>query len=166
MWLESDPGVGSTFGFSLPTERRVADLPDSAGASTELADVVMIDDDRPSLDLLEAYLSGAALRITTARDGASGLDAVRRVRPAAVLLDIHLPGLDGWNVLEALKADPATRDIPVIIVSITDDHARGTALGAAGYLVKPVSKDDLLNALRSVGALQTTGDGRSLEVTQ
>jgi signal transduction histidine kinase/ActR/RegA family two-component response regulator len=166
LWVESDMGVGSTFGFSLPTGRRVADPPGAAGASTELPDVVMIDDDRPSLDLLMAYLSGTPLRITTARDGASGLEAVRRVRPAAVLLDIRLPRLDGWNVLEALKADPETRDIPVVVVSIIDDRPRGLALGAAEYLVKPVSKDDLLIALGSVGALRVAGNGRSVEVTQ
>jgi signal transduction histidine kinase/ActR/RegA family two-component response regulator len=166
LWVESDMGVGSTFGFSLPTGRRVADPPGAAGASTELPDVVMIDDDRPSLDLLMAYLSGTPLRITTARDGASGLEAVRRVRPAAVLLDIRLPRLDGWNVLEALKADPETRDIPVVVVSIIDDRPRGLALGAAEYLVKPVSKDDLLIALGSVGALRVAGNGRSVEVRQ
>ena len=64
------------------------------------------------------------------------------MRPDAVLLDIRLPGIDGWAVLEALKADPETRDIPVIVVSIVDERARGVALGAAAYLVKPVSRDD------------------------
>jgi len=120
--------------------------------------VVVIEDDRPSLDLLTAYLSGAALEVTTARDGQSGLEAVRRVRPDAVLLDIRLPGIDGWSVLQALKTDPETRDIPVIIVSIVDERARGVALGAAGYLVKPVSRDDLLAALRGAGAPVPTGD--------
>jgi CheY-like chemotaxis protein len=65
---------------------------------------------------------------------------VRRVRPDVVLLDIRLPGIDGWAVLEALKADPATRDIPSIVVSIVDERARGVALGAAAYLVKPISR--------------------------
>ena len=113
----------------------------------------MIDDDRPSLDLLTAYLAGGALRVTTARDGPSGLEAVRRIRPAVVLLDIRLPGMDGWAVLEALKADATTRDIPVVVVSIVDEHPRGAALGAAAYLVKPVSRDALLGALESVGVL-------------
>ena len=75
------------------------------------------------------------------------------MRPDAVLLDIRLPGIDGWAVLQALKAEPETRDIPVIVVSIVDERARGAALGAAAYLVKPVGRDDLLTALGAVGAL-------------
>ena len=152
MWLESEVGVGSTFGFTLPAYRPSgAGWVGEPGRATELADAVVIDDDRPSLDLLTAYLAGEALRVTPARDGQSGLDAVRRIRPAVVLLDIRLPGMDGWAVLEALKADETTRDIPVVIVSIVDEHPRGAALGAAAYLVKPVSRDALLGALRSVG---------------
>ncbi len=149
MWLESEVGVGSTFGFSLRSRENV-DRPDPART---VGDVVVIEDDRPSLDLITAYLSGAALQVTVAADGQSGLDAVRRVRPAAVLLDIRLPGIDGWAVLQALKAEAATHDIPVIIVSIVEERARGAALGAAAYLVKPVSRDALLQALRSVGVV-------------
>ncbi len=70
-----------------------------------------------------------------------------------MLLDIRLPGIDGWAVLQALKQDPETRDIPVIVVSIVDERARGAALGAAQYLVKPVGREQLLEALRAVGAL-------------
>jgi CheY-like chemotaxis protein len=152
MWLESEVGVGSTFGFSLPAYRpSVAGWVGESGAATGLADVVVIEDDRPSLDLLTAYLAGGAFRVTPARDGLSGLEAVRRIRPAVVLLDIRLPGMDGWAVLEALQADSTTRDIPVVVVSIIDEHPRGVALGAAAYLVKPVSRDALLGALKSVG---------------
>ena len=113
----------------------------------------MVEDDRASLDLFTAYLSRADLEVTTARDGQSGLEAVRRVRPAAVLLDIRLPGIDGWAVLKALKSDPETQGIPVVVVSIVDERPRGAALGAAAYLVKPVSHDDLLSALSAVGVL-------------
>jgi signal transduction histidine kinase len=147
MWLESEVGVGSTFGFSLRS-RENEGRPDP---TRTVGDVVVIEDDRPSLDLITAYLSGAALRVTVAGDGQSGLDAVRRVRPDAVLLDIRLPGIDGWAVLQALKAEATTRDIPVIVVSIVDERSRGTALGAAAYLVKPVSRDALLRALEDVG---------------
>ena len=104
------------------------------------------------MESLTAYLSDAALRVTTARDGQSGLEAVRRVHPDVVLLDIRLPGIDGWSVLQALKSARETRDIPVVVVSIVDERSRGVALGAAAYLVKPVGRDDLLGALQSVGA--------------
>jgi CheY-like chemotaxis protein len=128
--------------------REIVDRPDRPAG-----DVVVIEDDRPSLDLITAYLAGAAVRVTKAGDGQSGLDAVRRVQPAAVLLDIRLPGIDGWSVLQALKSEAGTRDIPVIIVSIVDERARGAALGAAAYLVKPVSRDALLDALAAVGVV-------------
>ena len=158
MWLESEVGVGSTFGFSL-LERSDR----SAGGKGDADDVplvghvVVIEDDRPSLELLTVYLDGVASQITVARDGPSGLEAIRRERPALVLLDIRLPGIDGWSVLEAIKADPDTRDIPVIVVSIVDEQPRGAALGAAAYLVKPVRRESLLAALATV---TTSAGGR------
>ena len=164
MWLETDVGVGSTFGFTLPVGPQ-AD-PADAGDVEPAGEIVLIEDDRPSLDLMSAYLSGAALRVTAARDGQSGLEAVRRVRPDAVLLDIRLPGIDGWAVLQALKSDDETRGIPVIVVSIVDERMRGVALGAAAYLVKPVGRDDLLEALRDVGApVALQPEGEETEVT-
>jgi signal transduction histidine kinase/ActR/RegA family two-component response regulator len=150
LWLETEVGVGSTFGFSIPMRRARGKI-QRDGEAQALASIVMIEDDRASLDLLTAYLSGAALRVTTTRDGQSGLDAVRRDRPSAVLLDIVLPGIDGWTVLQELKAEADTKDIPVIVVSIVDERSRGAAMGAAAYLVKPVSRDDLLAALAAVG---------------
>ncbi len=153
MWLDSEVGRGSTFGFSLPAgDREGTGRPVDGGPSTTCGEVVVIEDDRPSLDLFSAYLSGAALEVTTARDGPSGLAAVRRTLPDAVLLDIRLPGIDGWAVLKELKAEAATRDIPVIVVSIVDERARGVAMGAAAYLVKPIGREDLLTALSAVGA--------------
>jgi CheY-like chemotaxis protein/anti-sigma regulatory factor (Ser/Thr protein kinase) len=150
MWLESEVGVGNTLGFSIPMRRTPGRI-HRDGEAQASASIVMIEDDRASLDLLTAYLSGAALRVTTTRDGQSGLDAIRRDRPSAVLLDIVLPGIDGWAVLQEMKSEPDTKDIPVIVVSIVDERSRGTAMGAAAYLVKPVSRDDLLAALAAVG---------------
>jgi CheY-like chemotaxis protein len=150
MWLISEVGVGSTFGFSMPM-RRASGTIEHEGEAQASASVVVIEDDRASLDLLTAYLSGAALRVTTVRDGQSGIEAVRRERPSAVLLDIRLPGIDGWAVLQELKSKVDTKDIPVIVVSIVDERSRGAALGAAAYLVKPVSREDLVEALAAVG---------------
>jgi CheY-like chemotaxis protein len=152
MWLESEVGRGSTFGFTLPAADRVGDGRPLEDAPSTCGAVVVIEDDRPSLDLFSAYLSGASLAVTTARDGASGLAAVRRTLPDAVLLDIRLPGIDGWAVLKELKAEPDTRRIPVIVVSIVDERARGVAMGAAAYLVKPIRREELLTALTAVGA--------------
>ncbi len=160
MWLDSVVGEGSTFGFSIPGQGR--GRTGSPTSSTELVgEVVVIEDDRRSLDLIAAYLTSARLSVTAARDGQSGLDAVRRVRPAAVLLDIKLPGIDGWAVLQALKSESETRAIPVIVVSIMDERARGAALGAAAYLVKPVSRDDLFSALDAAGVLARTKEAKT-----
>ncbi len=78
------------------------------------------------------------------------LELARTAAPAAVVLDILLPGLDGWQVLARLREDPATAGVPVIVVSVVDDRARGADLGAAAYLVKPLARDELVTALRRV----------------
>jgi signal transduction histidine kinase/ActR/RegA family two-component response regulator len=159
MWLESTPGTGSTFGFSIPGLPEWADEVASPGRGEPV--VVLVDDDRASLDLITAYLDGSPTRVLRARDGVEALGLIRRVLPAAVVLDIRLPRVDGWQVLAELKADPATADIPVVIASVVDDRSRGLALGADVYLRKPVRRDELLDALRRVGALVGSESGFS-----
>ena len=155
IWVDSEVGVGSTFGFAIPAGAAVAAAharPDDSGQPDGGRTVVVIDDDRRSADLLKVYLEAVGLRVISARDGERGIDLVRRLRPAMVVLDILLPGLDGWQVLESLKASAATATIPVIVVSILDERAKGLALGAAEYLVKPVSREELLEALARCAA--------------
>jgi CheY-like chemotaxis protein len=152
MWLESTPGVGSTFGFSVADVLERTDevaSPERGG----LPVVVLVDDDRASLDLLSAYLDGSPIWVMRARDGVEALELVRKVLPAAVVLEIELPQLDGWEVLAELKADPTTAAIPVVIASAVDDRPHGLALGADEYLRKPIRRDELVDALRHVGAL-------------
>ena len=96
----------------------------------------------------------ARARVLRAWNGVEALELIRTVLPAAVVLDIKLPRLDGWQVLAELKADPATAAIPVVIASVVDDRPRGLALGADVYLRKPVRRDELLDALRRVGAME------------
>jgi CheY-like chemotaxis protein len=72
------------------------------------------------------------------------------MHPAAVILDIRVPGMDGWDVLSSLKAEPETADTPVVVVSVLPEQGRGFALGAADYLVKPVGREELLAALHRV----------------
>jgi CheY-like chemotaxis protein len=152
MWLESTPGDGSTFGFSVPYAPEQQETVESLGRD-KLPVVVLVDDDRASLDLLSAYLDGSGTRVLRARDGVEALEQIRKVPPVAVVLDIKLPRLDGWQVLAELKADPETAAIPVVIASVVDDRPRGLALGADGYLLKPIRRDELVDALRNVGAL-------------
>ncbi len=86
----------------------------------------------------------------TAAGGREGLRLVRELRPAAVTLDIMMPDLDGWTVLAAMKGDPALAAIPVVLMTIVEEKNRGYALGAADYLVKPVDRNRLVEALRNV----------------
>ena len=76
---------------------------------------------------------------------------IRRQKPVAVVLDIRLPRMDGWDVIAALRADPETAAVPVVVVSMLDERAKGLSLGATEYLVKPVSREQLLAALARAG---------------
>jgi CheY-like chemotaxis protein/anti-sigma regulatory factor (Ser/Thr protein kinase) len=164
MWLNSEVGSGSTFGFSMPLrltpQMDRGDLPPERQCT-----VVMIEDDRASADLFSAYLEQTGIRIVRARTGHEGLARIRRLKPDAVLLDIRLPGMDGWDVLAELQSDPYTADIPVIVVSIVDERSRGLGLGALDYLTKPVGRDELLGALRRIGVLGEDDANTSMEVT-
>jgi signal transduction histidine kinase/DNA-binding response OmpR family regulator len=156
--LESEMGSGSTFSFSIPftvTEMRAAERSEMEVSSGPA--VVIVEDDPRSLDLLCLYVKSTGVAVVTAGDGRRGLELVRQIRPAAVVLDIRLPILDGWDLLALLKADPATAPIPVVVVSMVDERGKGFALGAAEYLVKPVSGDEVRAALARVAELPDGG---------
>ena len=151
IWMTSSPGAGSTFGFAVPVRPLDAaaeeDGRQAAAAERDMETVLVVEDDPHSAELLTVYLEGAGYRIALARDGAEGLELARRLRPRAVVLDILLPRVDGWDLLARLKADPATADSPVVVVSMLDERGKGLALGAVEYLVKPVGREELLEAL-------------------
>ena len=170
LWMESALGVGSTFSFAIPvghpSATLVAHSEEGPSAVTRALPpagaVLVVEDDRASADLLRAYLEGAGYAVSVAHDGAEALELARRVEPMAVILDILLPGMSGWEVLAQLKGDPATAAIPVVIASMIDDRGIGFALGAAEYLVKPVHREELLQALgRCVAPLR---EGRTVVV--
>jgi signal transduction histidine kinase len=148
MWLESIPGKGSTFGFSIPGVLQGDEV-----VPEELPVILLVDDDRASLDLSSAYLNGSPTRVLRARDGVEALEVARKERPAAVVLEVGLPKRDGWQVLAELKGDSGTDTIPVVIATDVDDRARGLALGADAYLRKPIGREELIEALKKVGAL-------------
>ena len=151
--LESTLGSGSTFTVILP-DRYPLEAP--AVTSTPLVaealaavehDILLIEDEASSARLLQTYLAKAGHRVRVASDGEKGLAMARAHRPAAIVLDILLPGIDGWEVLRQLKSDEALRDVPVIIATVVDERGVGLALGAVDYLVKPVDPKALLDRL-------------------
>ena len=155
-------GKGSTFTIRLPRiaqrwrtagERGRSDAQRAARAIAEEAEepfILVVDDDETVRELVVRHLERAGFAVVTARGGQEGLRLVRELRPAAVTLDIMMPDLDGWTVLAAIKGDPELAAIPVVLMSIVDQKNRGYALGAADYLVKPVDRAKLVEALRSI----------------
>jgi signal transduction histidine kinase/ActR/RegA family two-component response regulator len=160
LWLASDVGRGSTFGFTMPagSRRRPAAGPASHSEGNRRS-VLVVEDDRPSGELLTVLLEDQGLHVDVAPSGERALEALASGLPDAVLLDIRLPGVDGWDLLAHLREDPATEHLPVVVVSILDERSRALALGADDYIVKPVDREVLMSALRRVGLLDPDGDG-------
>ena len=109
--------------------------------------VLLIEDDAATVRLVRAYLHDAGYDLAEASTPAHGFELARRLRPAAILLDLDLDGEDGLQLLEQLKADPATRDIPVVIESVLAEQRRGFLLGASEYLVKPLDRKRVLESM-------------------
>ena len=158
--LHSTPGAGTTFTIRIPLEAPETLSAATAGAATD-ADrtarsgeppggpvVLVVDDDAAGTELIERVLAGQGLRVESASNGSGGLQRARELRPAVILLDVRMPGTDGWNVLAQLKADPQLAPIPVVMISVTGQRTLGLALGAADYLVKPVANDALVHTVR------------------
>jgi signal transduction histidine kinase/CheY-like chemotaxis protein/ligand-binding sensor domain-containing protein len=145
--VESEPGKGTVFTVVLPQEvKEQAVVPDNppvpaasgVSAGDRRAVVLIIDDDPGARDILERHLAKEGLATLTAASGEEGLALARTQKPAVIALDVMMPGMDGWAVLTALKADPATAGIPVIVTTIVDNRNLGFALGAADYFTKPL----------------------------
>jgi signal transduction histidine kinase/DNA-binding response OmpR family regulator len=153
--VESEVGQGSTFTIRLPAgvvDPKVALVPREASPGpappARGPSVLVIDDDPTVHDLMQRFLAKEGLHMVAASGGEEGLRMAKAVHPAAIILDVLMPGLDGWAVLAALKADPELADIPVIMQTIVDNKQMGYALGAADYLTKPVDWQRLTSLLR------------------
>jgi PAS domain S-box-containing protein len=162
--VSSEPGRGSTFTIIIPA--RVTRAAPASGAAPVVAevpappapatggdgerrrDVVLVVDDDPQVhELMARFLTREGFRVAAAVDGRQALEFARREPPTVILLDVIMPGMDGWAVLSALKADPKTADIPVIMVTMMDSKATGYTLGATDYLTKPVDRTRLSRVL-------------------
>jgi signal transduction histidine kinase/DNA-binding response OmpR family regulator len=161
--VRSEVGRGSEFTVTLPVER-------SAAPSTEPAPslpagvprVLVIEDDPAARELLRVHLESAGYAVAATGSGRQGLAWIGELQPDAVLLDILLPDLDGWEILQRAKSDAATRSIPIMVVSVVDDRELGLALGAVDYVVMPASRERLLEAL---GRLTVTTKVRTRTIT-
>jgi signal transduction histidine kinase/DNA-binding response OmpR family regulator/ligand-binding sensor domain-containing protein len=152
--VQSVMGVGSTFTATLPVvvvnpieQDAAKPAPATSAASNRGPVILVIDDDLNMRELTTRALGKEGYRVECAANGEQGLAMARELRPAVITLDVMMPGLDGWAVLTSLKADPATADIPVIMLTIVDEEHVGFSLGAAGYFTKPVDWSKLAAAV-------------------
>jgi CheY-like chemotaxis protein len=148
--LVSALGAGSSFTVRLPAapvirQTTVDSVDPDEGAHA--ARVLLIEDDAQSAELMHAQLHAAGYRVDVAGSGEAGLTAAGAHPPDAIVLDVTLPGMDGWEVIRRLKADDRLAGIPVFFASILDERQTGLALGADDYFVKPVDQTQLLGAM-------------------
>ena len=162
--VHSEPEVGSTFTINIPAqvnaevngegepflsaEAVMHPLVETVGAALPDTCVLVIDDDPIQRDLMKRFLEKEGFIAQAASSGEQGLALAKRLKPLVITLDVMMPDMDGWHVLNELKNDPELGDIPVIMLTMVDDKSRGYALGAADYMTKPVDRSSLSNVLR------------------
>jgi signal transduction histidine kinase/DNA-binding response OmpR family regulator len=151
--LASERGIGSTFQLTVPVRYASADHVEPVEPTREIdaarVRILVVEDDENAQLVYERTLRDSAYQIVAARTLRQARDALAHEAPAAIVLDLVLKGEQAWQWLSELKRDPSTRDIPVIVVSTTEDQRKAFALGAEAYLVKPVAPGALLKELDS-----------------
>jgi signal transduction histidine kinase/DNA-binding response OmpR family regulator len=149
--LKSELGQGSVFTVQLPRVAGAAAAEPAApvaAAEDGSAVVLVVDDEANTRDFITRGLQKEGFRVLVAASGDEALRVAREQQPDAITLDVLMPGTDGWTVLRALKAEPLTARIPVVMVSMLDDQDIGYALGASDYLTKPFDREMLVAALQ------------------
>ena len=173
IWLESKAGQGSTFSFALPLTKsanakpvHLDDLVKQLKAQMAQskfkvvgkdATILVVDDDDSIRSLLQQELSDAGYLIEQATNGKEALEAVRKNKPDLIILDVMMPEMNGFDVAAILKNDPQTMDIPIIVLSVVQDKARGYRIGVDRYLTKPINTTELF---AEVGSLLEQGKSK------
>ena len=167
IWLLSNVGEGSTFSFALPINKTngkarplhledlVKQLKEQVAHSQlniigKASNILIVDDDDSIRSLLQQELGDAGYHIEEASNGKEALEKVRANRPDLIILDIMMPEMNGFDVAAVLKNDPQTMDIPIIVLSVVQDKARGFRIGVDRYLTKPIDTGILFNEIGSL----------------
>lgn len=151
--LESTPGQGSTFGFYLPKSHELGELGLGRLKPTGDGPEILVVDDQPEfLELMHSELTEAGYRVHLARSGEMALQKLQVLNPAAVVLDIVMPGLGGWETLKQIRNNEATAQLPVVISSVLDDHPVAYDLNIKGWLTKPFQAGELEVLLETMKA--------------
>ncbi|MDK2826792.1 MAG: hypothetical protein PWQ44_1972 [Methanolobus sp.] len=173
--VESEPGKGTKFTFELAIkedpkdiekkdtalEKQTVEIDDksSSAVSTHIEPenstgdedlILVVEDDDASRELLEETLKYSGYRVVSTSRGMEAIELAEKTHPIAITLDIMMPGMDGWEVLNKLKNNEKTKDIPVIITTMLDERKIGTALGAEEHFIKPVQKKTLIATLERI----------------
>jgi signal transduction histidine kinase/CheY-like chemotaxis protein len=151
--VKSKIGVGTTFTFVCPADGppgQEAPAPITAAVAAAITTVLVVDDDESSRELSKRILEKEGYRVILADNGITGVSLAREHKPAAIVLDVVMPGMDGWQVLRELGKDAATKDIPVVMQSMLQQEELGEALGADDFLQKPVDRTRLTEAIKKL----------------
>jgi CheY-like chemotaxis protein len=177
IWVESTIGKGSTFSFAIPfipldknnkkqkpihldelvKQLKVQMVFSQLKSNGKMASILVVDDDDSIRSLLDQELSEAGYLIEQATNGKQALECIRKNRPDLIILDVMMPEMNGFDVAAILKNDPQTMDIPIIILSIVQDKARGFRIGVDRYLTKPI---DTAQLFTEVGNLLEQGKSK------
>ena len=161
--LASVPREGSTFTVRLPADARTVRTVESDVAAPAMKgiaagnEVLVIDDDPQARQLIARHLQREGFVPILASSGSEGLALARERRPAVITLDVIMPGMDGWSVLNELQSDPALAQIPVVMLTLVADSLRGYALGASAFVQKPIDASRLVEAVRAVAPAGRAG---------
>ena len=171
IWAESTPGVGSCFRILLPallpveqaeppTALEVLPRGERRFEPEEAPLILVVDDEEHIRTLVRQVLSDAGYRVAEAVDGVDALAKVRTLHPDLIILDLMMPQLSGFDTLSALRSDPVTSAVPVVILSVLDDRRKGLRLGADAYLTKPLNVEEILSTIERLLARAARGEDR------